>query len=164
MFAHNLSAGRGSTGAFNEHPGLTGLHRCITKQRSTPLTLIKSSHLCLAVPAVTPEEIRARGSGVLVLPLKSIAFGAVDVDYSSQEASTARRHQARPAGTRHGPNQLTTKTSLGPVLKELNYRNSPALRGQSLMWNWASFSFGMSFQVARNICRSGGGDTSRYTA
>lgn len=31
---------------------------------------------------------------------------------------------------------------------------SPALRGQSLIWNCASFSFGMSFQVARNICRS----------
>lgn len=32
----------------------------------------------------------------------------------------------------------------------------PALRGQSLIWNWASFSFGMSFHVARNICRSAG--------
>lgn len=32
--------------------------------------------------------------------------------------------------------------------------DSPALREQSLIWNWASFSLGMSFQVARNICRS----------
>lgn len=32
----------------------------------------------------------------------------------------------------------------------------PAFRGQSLIWNWASFSLGMSFHVARNICRSGG--------
>lgn len=31
----------------------------------------------------------------------------------------------------------------------------PALRGQSLIWNWASFSLGMSFHVARKTCRSG---------
>lgn len=39
----------------------------------------------------------------------------------------------------------------------------PELRGQSLIWNWASFSLGMSFHVARNICRSrGGGEQERW--
>lgn len=33
---------------------------------------------------------------------------------------------------------------------------SPVLSGQSLIWNWASFSLGMSFHVAKNICRSTG--------
>lgn len=33
---------------------------------------------------------------------------------------------------------------------------SPVLSGQSLIWNWASFSLAMSFHVARNICRSAG--------
>lgn len=33
---------------------------------------------------------------------------------------------------------------------------SPVLSGQSLIWNCASFSLGMSFHVARNICRSTG--------
>lgn len=30
------------------------------------------------------------------------------------------------------------------------------LSGQSLIWNCASFSLGMSFHVAKNICRSAG--------
>lgn len=38
----------------------------------------------------------------------------------------------------------------------------PALRGQSLIWNWASFSLGMSFHVARNICRSEGKGDKRW--
>lgn len=37
-----------------------------------------------------------------------------------------------------------------------DWASSPALRGQSLIWNWASFSLGMSFHVARNICLSAG--------